>query len=177
MSKTTKRRVLVAAPTIVALAVLFVDGLPGVAGALGEYLRPTTVEAIPLRQGSVETGEPPPADLMRIVETQKALYNLALQKVVVYRSPFRVPALERRFAGLPLGEEALRRWRPLSRGCCSCQFGRHVIVLVADSTEKGSVLVEAALVQSRGDFLRLKWDSVLGSWVWRWCQGGVLSLI
>src|SRR5689334_869496 len=71
--------------------------------ALTEYARPTTVETVRLACAEIEQ-EPPP-DLMRVIETQKNLYRLELQKVHVCKTPQRLPSLERRFPGLPFGEE------------------------------------------------------------------------
>src|SRR5690349_3253442 len=72
-----------------------------VAQALSEYLTSATVETIAIPFGCIETHEKPPADLMQIVENQKKLYNLTLQKVFVCRSPGRYPLLEQRNTGLP----------------------------------------------------------------------------
>jgi hypothetical protein len=159
-----------------AFAVLWAGGLFDAAQALSEYLYPTTVEGMYLPHGCIETNETPPPDLMRIVEAQKNLYHLTLQKTVVCRSARRLLGFEQRFAGLPLGEgDPCRR---LSKGCCSCQFGRHVIVAAADPRENGSVLVHANLVQSRWDYLRLKWDkSGRRSWFWWWPIAGTLLLV
>jgi hypothetical protein len=143
--------------------------------ALGEYLRPTTIEGTYLPQGCTQTSETPPSDLMRIVENQESLYHLALQKVVVCRTTYRLLGFEQRFpGGLNLGEED--PCRPLHRGCCSCQFRRHVIVDVADPSGSGSVLVQAALIQSRWDYLRLNWNNVR-PWAWRWCLIVALLLV
>jgi hypothetical protein len=137
--------------------VLWAARLLDVPQALVEYLRPTTVEAMYLPQGCIQTNETPPLDLMRIVEDQKNLYDLALQKVVVCRSARRLLGFERRFMGFRFGEGD--PCRPLSKGCCSCQFLRHVIVEVAEPSENGSVLVHADLIQSRWNYLQLKWNN------------------
>jgi hypothetical protein len=144
-----------------------------VAGALGEYLRPTTVEGNYLPQGCAVANETPAPDLMRIVSNQQNLYGLALQKVVVCRTASSLPTFETRFAGLPFGEELRNRWRPLRQGCCSAQFGRHVIVMVANPTENGSVLVRANLVQSRWDYLQVKCGAVR----WVWIRAGTVFFI
>jgi hypothetical protein len=177
MSRKARRVLVVTVAATAVVAMLLIDGLFGLAQALGEYFRPTTVEAMFQRQGCIETNEAPPPDLMRIVENQGNLYHLALQKVAVCRAAHRSPELERRFAGLPFAFAEGSPWRPLSKGCCSAQFRRHVIVEVADSRENGSVVVEAALIQSRWDYLRLKWNALRGSWVWRWCRSGIETLV
>jgi hypothetical protein len=142
--------------------------------ALGEYFRPTTVEEMIPPQGCVVVNEAPPPDLMRIVRDQENIYHLALQKVFVCISSRRMLGLEQRFAGLPLGEGS--PWRTLYGGCCSIHFRRHVIVEVADPREGGSVLVHAALIQSRWDYLRLNWNNVR-PWAWRWCLIVALFLV
>jgi hypothetical protein len=144
---------------VVVVSVLWVGGPFGVTQALGEYLRPTTVELVALR-GCVETQETPPAKLMRLVENQKVVYRsaLELQKVVVCRDPSRPPQAERRFL-------APKGWVPPYVGG-SYSYRRHVIVVVADSDERGSVIVEAALIQGRWDYLRLNWYKMRPYWSW-----------
>jgi len=167
MYRIVKRSVLVAIISLsmmVIVAVAWIFKPFDVAQAIGEYLLPTTVEDLVAPQACIETNEPPPPDLMQIVEDQKSLYHLTLQKVSVCRSARRYQAFERRFAGLPFGDEFRKRWKPLSKGCCSCQFRRHVIVFVADSNESGSVVVQAALIQSRWDYLRQNWDENVQKW-------------
>jgi hypothetical protein len=154
--------------------VLWAASLLDVPQALGEYLRPTTVEGMYLPQGCIQTNETPPPDLMRTVEEQKSRYHLTLQKVVVCRSARRLPGFERRFIGFPLGEGPCQR---LSEGCCSCQFGRHVTVALANPSEDGSVLVHANLIQSRWDYLRLKWNKGRRApWFWWWPLTGTVFL-
>jgi hypothetical protein len=65
----------------------------------------------------------------------------------------RIPA-----PGLPFGEKFRKRWRPMPKGCCSCQYRRHVIIVVGEPTETGTIVVGAALIQSRGDYLWMNWD-------------------
>jgi hypothetical protein len=157
------------------IAVLWTGVLLDVPQALGEYLRPTTEESGYMPQGCILTNETPPPDLMRIVENQKEFYHLTLQKVVVCRSTRRLLGFEQRFVGLPFGDEDL--CRPLLKGCCSCQFGRHVVVAAANPTDTGSVLVGASLIQSRWDYLRLKWNrGHRTSWFWCWPLTGALLL-
>jgi hypothetical protein len=94
--------------------------------ALAEYLYPTTTEMMPLPEGCVQTGETPPQNLLQLIETQRDTYQLRLQALIVCKATRRYPSLEFRAVGLPLGEAFLRRWRPLAKGCCSCQYRRHV---------------------------------------------------
>jgi hypothetical protein len=174
MSRKAKLGLWATIAAVLVIAMLWIGRLFDAAQALEEYLRPTTVEMMPLPEGCIQTNEAPPPDLMRIVENQENIYHLTLQKVVVCRSTHRFPAFERRLAGLSLGEGD--RWRPLPRGCCSCRFRRHVIMEVADFSENGSVLVDAALIQRRWDYLQLKWNKTRGSWFWLWCLTGTLIL-
>lgn len=126
-----------------------------VAEAVGEYLIPTTVEIIPL--ACTQTNQEPPADLMQLVNTQENFYHLTLQKVTVCLSSVKGPS-QKGFSGLPRDEEFRMRWKPLPERCCTSQFRRHVLVVVGDFNEGGSVIVEAALIQSRRDYLNDKWD-------------------
>jgi len=158
-----------------AVTAVFVDGLAGTVQALAEYLRPTTVEMIKVRE-CAETNETPPADLMLIVYSQMKLHHLMLQRVVVCRSERRYPALERRYEGYPYTDEFGGRWQTLSPGCCSSRLRRHVVVLVADPKKDGSIVLEAALVQNRGQYLWLKSSEMHGSWIWRWGRRGVEAL-
>lgn len=164
MSRTVKRICLAAITVLYFLLVISLARVFDVAQALREYLRPTTVEGNFLPQGCVITNETPPPDLMEIVKGQKKFYNLALQKVTVCRSARALPEFEVRYPGLTFGEELRNQWRPLGQGCCSCQFGRHIIVMAAQPSENGSVLVQANLIQSRWDYLRLKCNQI--KWVW-----------
>jgi hypothetical protein len=153
------------------VALLLLAGSGSVAQALGEYLRPTTVWGNYLPEGCIETNDAPPPDLMQIVKNQRNLYHMSLQKVVVCRSARRLPGFEARSAGLPFGDED--ECRTSNRGCCSCQFGRHFIVMAADPNENGSILLRANLIQSRGDYLRLKYNALQKRVVW----SGTLVLI
>ncbi len=161
-----KRGLLVAgfALTILIVAGLWIGGPFGATQALGEYLHPTTVEMMPLPDGCVPTNETPPANLMRIVEHQKNVYHLALQKVIVCRTARKFPHIEPDFTEAAFSKETRKRWLPLYLGCCSYQFRRHVAVVVFDSNESGSIMVEAALIQSRWDYLRLNWLRYQGAW-------------
>jgi hypothetical protein len=161
------------AAIVLGIALSFTDGLLGVAEALGEYLYPTTVMAVKLPVGCVMTEGTPPPDLMRIVENQRKLYNLSFQKVTSCMSARSIARLYLRSSALILGEEERQQWRPLDKGCCSRQHRRHIVVEAADFRDTGSTVVQAALIQSRWDYLRLKASEVRGSWVWRWCRSGV----
>lgn len=134
--------------------------------AASEYFRPTTVESGFVPRGCAQTGQAPPPDLMHIVESQRDLHHLVLQRVVVCRTPYPLPGFERRLTGFPVGEDD--PWWPLHGDCCARQYRRHVIVIAADRDGGGSVLLQAALIQSRWDYLRLDWNRVR-PWAWRWC--------
>jgi hypothetical protein len=145
--------------------VLWVSKPYGATQALGECLRPTTVEMMPLPDGCIQTHETPPVNLMRIVEYQRNFYHLALQTVVVCRTARRLPQSEPGFTEAAFSEEIRKRWLPLYVGCCSYQFRRHVAVVLADVNNNGSLIVEAALVQSRWLYLRLNWRKDRSYWL------------
>jgi len=126
------------------------------AKALGEYLLPTSVKTVSL--ACTPISEDPPPDLIKVVDEQRGLYHLRLQSTAVCRSDHSDPAQEGRFSALPRSEQFRIDWKPLSRGCCSARFGRHVIVAVGNSKESGSVIVQAALIESRGDYLNDAWQ-------------------
>ncbi len=163
MGKRIRQILLAAAVTLCLILVLDLARFFDVVQALGEYLRPTTIMGNFLPQGCATTNETPPPDLMQVVEDQKNLDSLAVQKIVVCRSAHRT-GFESRFNGLRFGEATRNQWRPLRQRCCSAQFGRHVIVMAADPTENGSILVQANLIQSRWDYLRLKCGAI--KWVY-----------
>ncbi len=173
-SKWTSLTIAVTLYIVLVAPVLLIGRLPNAAQAVAEYLRPTTVEGMVLPLGCAVTNEAPPQDLMRIVRDQENLHHLALQKVVVCRSSRRLLGLEQRFAGLPFGEGS--PWRTLYGGCCTVYFRRHVIVEVAGPSESGSVVVHAALILGRWDYLRLNWNNVR-PWAWRWCFIVALFLV
>jgi hypothetical protein len=178
MNKMVKLELWAIVAALFGFAVLWIGGLLDVPQALGEYLRPTTIEGMYIPPGCTRTNEAPPPDLMRIVAGQEKLYHLTLQRVVVCRSTLRLLDFEQRHAGLPLGEDD--PCRRLPKGCCGCQFQRHVIVMVADPSARGggSVLVHANLIQSRWDYLRLRWNKgQRASWFWWWPLAGILVLV
>ncbi len=175
MDTRTKRRLLTVGAIVLGIALSLTGGLLGVVQALGEYLYPTTVVTMELPAACIATGGTPPPDLMRILENQRRLYNLSVQRVTTCTSARSLSWLDPHFAAL--GEEERERWRPLDKGCCSCQHGRHVVVEAAAPSGTGSIVVQAALIQSRWDYLRLKASEVWGSWVWRWCRSGAVALL
>jgi len=125
--------------------------------ALGECLRPATVEAIPLPAGCIPTNEAPPARAMAIVETERSHYHLRLQKVLVCRTA------TRQLPGF-LVKQVESRWLPLYVGCCGFQFRRHVAVVVACDDGDGSMVVEAALLQNRWEYFRRYRDTDRSEW-------------
>jgi hypothetical protein len=137
--------------------------VPSVFEAAGEYLHPASVVGDYLPRGCILTSEAAPGDLMAVIERQRQLYGLSLQTIVVCRSPQTLPGFEARFVGLPFGDRD--PCRPLLKGCCSCQTGRHVIVMAAERSGNGSVLVRANLIQPRADYLRMKFRDVRSGWI------------
>jgi hypothetical protein len=136
--------------------------------AMTEYLKPTTVEAIPLPAGCNETSEELPARLMEIVKSQQTAYGLTLQNVVVCRSPLRLPASEPSFTQKAFDVQVRKRWIPAYVGCCTYVFRRHFAVVASDNGATGSVVVVASLVESRWDYIKfLRWhcDEQLKSWL------------
>ncbi len=164
MRRRVKWVLLATALTVLAATVLWISTPYSAKQAVGECFRPTTLKMMPLPDGCVQTDETPPANLMRIVEYQRAFYHLTLQRVVVCRTSRRFPQSEPGFAHAAFSDEIRKRWLPLYVGCCSYQFRRHVTVLVEDADENGSVIVEAALVQSRWLYLRLNWRKDRSYW-------------
>ena len=117
------------------------------------------------------TNETPPASLMRLLESQKEFYHLTLQKMAVCRDDsLRIL--------LPPGEpdcDVVRTpsttavWAPLARSCGNYQFRRHFAIVIATADgNRGSkaIAVQAALVQSRWDYLRLNWNKKRSTWFW-----------
>ena len=158
-----------------AVLVLFLFRADRVLQALCEYLRPATVEGNYLPPGCVLTNETPPLGLMKIVEDQKNLYQLTLQKVVVCRKAVGRLGFEQRFKGLPFGPDD--PCRPLYPGCCSCQFQRHVIVIAAEPSGDGSVLVHANLIQSRWDYLQKALYRVPGGHLFWWLISAIALIL
>ena len=57
-------------------------------------------------------------------------------------------------------------WAKADSGCGVNQFRRHFafVILVADG--KATIVVQAALIQSRWDYLRLNWNKKRSEWFW-----------
>ena len=153
--------------SILLFAVLWIGGPFGATQALGEYLRPVSVE----RTGLVtlcEEKETPPPDLMRIVEAQRSFYHLTIQQVAVCGGFGYNKGMIASSAASDFHRYGV--WRPLEYGCCTFQFRRHFEVLVPN--EGGTVVVQAVLIQSRWDFLRLNWNKVHEYWFWPYAHTG-----
>lgn len=164
MGRKTKRILLAIALTIVAAGGVRISGLTAATRALREYFRPTVVKMMPLPKGCTPTDETPPANLMRIVEYQRNFYHLEMQKVIVCRTNNVLPQGGPEFLKEVFGDEIRKRWLPLYVGCCSYQFRRHVVVVIASADLNGSVVVEAALIQSRWEYLRSNWAKDRSYW-------------
>lgn len=57
---------------------------------LSEYWSPTTVETVAFPSGCVQTDDPPPPKLMRVVEQQRDAYALSLQTIKVCRTAYKL---------------------------------------------------------------------------------------
>lgn len=97
---------------------------------------------------------------LRIVQCQKSFYRLALQEVVVCRTPRKFPNIEPDFTEQVFDQSTRRKWLPLYVGCCSYKFRRHVAIIIAQQDERGSLISQAALIQSRREFLRSNWTKI-----------------
>jgi hypothetical protein len=142
--------------------VLLWGGPFGATRALGEFLLPTTVRVMPLPSDCVPSNETPSPEAQRIVEYQRSFYRLSFQKIVVCRSSRTFPKGEPDFTSQVFDDDTRRKWLPLYVGCCSYQYRRHVAVVIAQQDERGSLISQAALIQSRRDFLRLNWTKIGG---------------
>jgi hypothetical protein len=163
----------VVAAALFVVLTLWAGGLFGVVGALGNCLRPAPKEARWLPSGCVPTNDPAPQGLMRIVEERKRLSQATLEELVVCRSASRLTPLEQRYVGLPFGEQFRMRWATLTGSCCSCQSGRHILVIAAEPSGTGSILVRANLTQSRLAYLSSQWNKRRrGTWFWWWLLTG-----
>ena len=118
----------------------------------------TTIEAPPPPEACVYSAGPPPAALMRVVEQQRSFYRLSLQRVIVCKTKDRLPP---DFSARRFGNDSGRRWLPLYVGCCSYQVRRHVVVEVVAPDDAGFIVVQAALVQGRWDYLKRNWRKIL----------------
>lgn len=133
--------------TITLYLALLWGGPLGVTPALGEYLWPPLPEAL------------------RIVEYQRSFYRLLLQKIVVCRTARVFPQTEPDFTEQVFDQNTRKKWLPLSAGCCSYKYRRHVSVVIAQQDQRGSLIVQAALIQSRRDLLRSNWTKINTSWL------------
>jgi hypothetical protein len=140
--------------------VLVWAGPLSVAQAFGEYLWPTTVKLMPLPSDCVPSEEAPSPAALRMVEYQRSFYRLALQKIVVCRTPRKFPTMEPDFTEQVFDRSTRGKWLPLYVGCCSYQYRRHVAIVIAEQDERGSLISQAALIQSRREFLRSNWTKI-----------------
>jgi hypothetical protein len=141
------------------LALLW-GGSLGVIQATGEYLWPTTVQLMPLPADCVPSNEAPSPEALRIVQYQKSFYQLALQETVVCRTPRKFSNIEPDFTEQVFDQSTRRKWLPLYVGCCSYKYRRHVAIIIAQQDERGSLISQAALIQSRRKFLRSNWTKI-----------------
>jgi len=146
------------------VAALWVGGPFGATQALGEYLRPTTVNVMPLAMENCAVDEPPPAKLMGVVESERTADHLTLQRVTVCTTDHESIQDEAGISQMLSGEYG--GWPPLKAGCCIYQYRRHVAMFFASPSGTGSVIVQADMIQSRWDFLRLNWSKMRGEWSW-----------
>lgn len=125
--------------------------------AVGEYLWPTTIKFMPLPSDCIPSNQSPSPEALRIVEYQRSFYQLSLQKIVVCRTPRKFPGTEPDFTDDVFDRNTRGKWLPLYVGCCSYQYRRHVAVVIAQQDERGSLISQAALIQSRRDFWQFNW--------------------
>jgi hypothetical protein len=104
--------------------------------------------------------ETPSPEALRIVEYQRSFYRLALQEIVVCRTPRKLATMEPDFTEQVFDASTRRKWLPLYVGCCSYKYRRHVAIVTAQQDEKGSVISQALLIQSRLEFLRANWTKI-----------------
>jgi hypothetical protein len=146
---------------MIGLGLTSLGGRPfGVTQAIGEYLWPTTVELMSLPSDCVPSNEAPSPEALRIVEYQENFYRLSMQKIIVCRTPRMFPRMEPDFTNQVFDQNTRERWLPLYVGCCSYRYRRHVSVVIAQQDQRGSVISQAALIQSRWDFLRSNWTKI-----------------
>ena len=143
--------------TITLGAALLWGGPFGAIQAVGEYLWPTTIKFMPLPSDCIPSNESPSPEALRIVEYQRSFYQLSLQKIVVCRTPRKFPGTEPDFTDDVFDRNTRGKWLPLYVGCCSYQYRRHVAVVIAQQNERGSLISQAALIQSRRDFWQFNW--------------------
>src|SRR5689334_6929297 len=117
MSKRAKLALWTIISAMFVIAVIWAGNLFDVPQAVAEYFRPITAVGRFLPQACPPTSGAPPADLLRIVEEQRRLYGLSLERVVVCKSARREPLFELRstnLRGLANDEDGCR---PLYKGC------------------------------------------------------------
>jgi|ERR1700733_13065645 hypothetical protein len=146
--------------TVTLAIALIARGQLGITQALSEYSWPTTVELMPLPADCVPSNETPSSEALRIVEFQRSFYRLNFQKIAVCRTPHRFPEGEPDFTERVFDSRTRRKWLPLYVGCCSYQNRRHVAVVISQQDEKGTLISQAALIQTRWDFLRSNWKRI-----------------
>jgi hypothetical protein len=149
---------------VVSISVVWLSGSLVLTQALIDIVVPRAVKMMPLPEGCALANEPPPPSLMRMIGFQRDYYRLTLQNVVVCRTPHRFPLSEPDFTNAVFGEETRKIWLPVYVGCCTYEFRRHFAVVVADVTDGGTLIVEAALVQSRWEYFRHNWSKKQPAW-------------
>ena len=129
-----------------------------------EYMHPTTTQLIQLPPNCVGDNQQPTAEMLRILDAQRKQYRLTVQKVVTC-------TIQSPSGGATIADSVMQKnsaWLPTYVGCCTFQFRRHFVVVMATPSDRGSsVLFTAALIQSRSDyfrFLRLHCDQKLSQW-------------
>ena len=157
-------------------APLWVGGPFGLTQALGEYLRPRTVRMVqpPILVRECSPGGKLPEGLMRQTEAVAASRHLTLQRVVTCESLFanarapRDPANSARGQTLDCDvkflEPADNMWA--KTGCATFQFRRHFVVGAMYYDGEREIAVEAAMIQSRWDYLRQNWNRRRDDWFW-----------
>lgn len=132
-----------------------------------EYLGPGGMQMMPLPKGCLPVHEGSPVALLEIVEGQKKAYRLELQRIIVCRMSSQLPNREPDFTLAAFDDKTRSQWLPLYVGCCAYQFRRHVTVVAQQNDGQGAIVVMAALIQSRWNYLRfLRWhcDEKLRVW-------------
>jgi hypothetical protein len=107
----------------------------------------------------------PSPEVVRVIERYQKLYNLSLQKVVSCNNHNfgQFPQDDPKFAAATFDGLAQRSWQPLEKGRCFQYRRNFAVVVVADC---GETIMEAALIQSRWDYLRLNWNKTLLPFSW-----------
>ena len=157
-----RQRLFVVAIIVSITACAWLGGPWGTMQALGEYLRPDSVRMLPLN-GQCTTSKTVPANLAQTVEAQGRPHHLSPQEFMVCHSMFRIPQGDPRFTAV-LGGSNLEKWLPVTPGDRLYQFRRHFALVVAD--DGGEVIVEAAFIQSRWEYLLCNWNKTRSSWSW-----------